>query len=299
MVKTTACCREPCVIDRHETPDCRIPGIPVQPSRKQGYCSLASFHFYRGPHNMLDILYRDDCLVAINKPAGLLVHRSNIDRHETRFAVQLLRDQLGQRVHPLHRLDKGTSGVLLFALDVGSARKVGIQFQCDEVKKRYLAIVRGWPPEAGVIGHALSRQFDDYGRKLGADSPTEALPAVTEYRRLATVELPEAVDRYPTSRYALVELAPKTGRRHQLRRHMKHIAHPIIGDATWGKGIHNRFFRRRFGCERLLLACTGIELRHPQDGRALSIAAPLEENFGSVVAALGWEAVCDKLQGIQ
>lgn len=238
---------------------------------------------------MLDILYHDDCLVAIDKPAGLLVHRSNIDRHETRFAVQLLRDQIGRRVHPLHRLDKGTSGVLLFALDAGSAREVGGQFQRDEVNKRYLAIVRGWPPEAGVIDHPLSRQFDDYGRKPGPDGKAEALPAVTEYRRLATVELPDAVDRYPTARYALLELQPRTGRQHQLRRHMKHIAHPIIGDATWGKGIHNRYFQRRFGCERLLLACTEIELRHPRDGRALSITAPLAVSFASLLSALGWD----------
>lgn len=236
----------------------------------------------------MEILYRDDCLVAINKPAGLLVHRSNIDRHETRFAVQLLRDQIGQRVHPLHRLDKGTSGVLLFALDADSARAVGGQFQRDEVAKRYLAIVRGWPPEAGVIDHPLSRQFDDYGRKLGADSPGEALPAVTEYRRLATVELPDAVDRYPTSRYALLELLPQSGRQHQLRRHLKHIAHPIIGDATWGKGVHNRYFQQRFGCGRLLLACTALGLLHPQDGRALSIAAAPGEDFASVIRALGW-----------
>ena len=237
---------------------------------------------------MLDILYRDDFLVAINKPAGLLVHRSNIDRHETRFAVQLLRDQIGRRVHPLHRLDKGTSGVLLFAFDAASARKVGGQFQRNEVQKRYLAVVRGWPPEAGVIDHPLSRQFDDYGRKLGAEGAAEALPAVTEYRRLASIELPEAVDRYPTSRYALLELAPRSGRQHQLRRHLKHIAHPIIGDATWGKGVHNRYFQQRFGCGRLLLACTRLELRHPLDCRALFIAAPLETGFASLMNALGW-----------
>ena len=242
---------------------------------------------------MLDILYRDDCLVAIDKPAGLLVHRSDIDRHETRFAVQLLRDQIGRRVHPLHRLDKGTSGVLLFAFDAASAREVGGQFQRDEVNKRYLAVVRGWPPESGVIDHPLSRRFDDYGRKFSADSPTEALHAVTGYRRLATVELPEAVDRYPTSRYALVSLTPTTGRQHQLRRHLKHIAHPVIGDATWGKGIHNRFFQQGFGCGRLLLACTGIELRHPRDGRALSIDAPLEESFARVVSVLGWGSIHD------
>ena len=237
---------------------------------------------------MLDILYRDDCLVAIDKPFGLLVHRSDIDRHETRFAVQLLRDQIGRRVHPLHRLDKGTSGVLLFALDADSAREVGGQFQRDEVRKRYLAIVRGWPAEAGVIDHALSRRFDDYGRRVAPDVRTDGLSAVTEYRRLATAELPVAADRYPTSRYALVSLTPRTGRQHQLRRHMKHIAHPIIGDASWGKGIHNRLFRNRFDCHRLLLACTGIEFFHPQDGRLLSVSAPLEGSFAGVVKALGW-----------
>jgi tRNA pseudouridine65 synthase len=236
----------------------------------------------------LSVLYRDDFLVAIHKPAGLLVHRSDIDRHETRFAVQLLRDQIGRRVHPLHRLDKGTSGVLLFAFDADSAREVGGQFERNEVRKQYLAVVRGWPPAAGIIDHPLARRFDDYGRKPGPAGKAEALPAVTGYRRLATIELPAAVDRYPTSRYALLSLAPQSGRQHQLRRHMKHIAHPIIGDATWGKGVHNRFFRQRFGCGRLLLACTCIELRHPLDGHALSIKAPPEESFASVIDAPGW-----------
>ncbi|MCK9382077.1 MAG: pseudouridine synthase [Sulfuritalea sp.] len=243
---------------------------------------------------MLDILYRDDCLVAVNKPSGLLVHRSNIDRHETRFAVQLLRDQIGRRVYPLHRLDKAASGALLFALDADSARIVGLQFERNEVHKRYLAVVRGWPPEAGVIDHPLSRQFDDYGRKCPIGSPPDALPAVTEYRCLACVELPEAVDRYPTSRYALVMLTPKSGRQHQLRRHMKHIAHPIIGDANWGKGVHNRFFQQRFGSRRLLLACTQLALHHPRDGSALSIAAPLDDSFASVISALGWNGIYDR-----
>ena len=238
---------------------------------------------------MLEILYRDEHLVAVHKPAGLLVHRSDIDRHETRFAVQLLRDQLGRRVHPLHRLDKGTSGVLLFALDAESARKVGVQFERNEVAKCYLAVVRGWPPESGLIDHALSRRFDDYGRKLAPEAQAAPLPAITSYRRLATVELPDRVDRYPQARYALVELLPKTGRQHQLRRHMKHIAHPIIGDSTWGKGEHNRFFQRRFDCHRLLLACTRIELRHPVFGSPLVIAAPPEATFTAIFSALGWD----------
>lgn len=240
---------------------------------------------------MLEILYRDDCLVAINKPPGLLVHRSDIDRHETRFAVQLLRDQIGMRVFPLHRLDKPTSGVLLFALDARTASDVGGQFDRNEIGKRYLAIVRGWPPEEGSIDHPLSRQFDDYGRKFDPAKAPEPLPATTEYRRLASVELQEPIDRYPTSRYALMALQPRTGRQHQLRRHMKHIAHPIIGDANWGKGVHNRFFQQRFGCRRLLLACTGLELRHPQDGRVLSLVAPLDPGFDHVIAALGWAEI--------
>ncbi len=239
---------------------------------------------------MLDVLYRDDYLTAIHKPAGMLVHRSNLDRHETRFAVQLLRDQVGRRVFPLHRLDKGTSGVLLFALDAGTARAVSLQFEAATVVKKYLAIVRGWPAEQGVIDHALARRFDDYGRRFPPGSvarEADALPAVTEYRRIATTELPIAVDRYPTTRYALLELMPRTGRQHQLRRHLKHIAHPIIGDATFGKGVHNRFFQQHFACSRLLLACTRIVFQHPHNGQILVIEAPLEAGFAQVIDALG------------
>lgn len=220
---------------------------------------------------MLDIIYRDDHLIAIDKPPGLLVHRSDIDRHETRFAVQLLRDQIGRRVQPVHRLDKGTSGVLLFAFEPEVTREMSRQFEANEVEKTYLAVVRGWPEESGRIDHALSRRFDDYGRSL-PDAPPQ--PATTIFRRLATIELPFADDRHPTSRYALVELKPLTGRRHQLRRHMKHISHPIIGDATYGKGRHNRFFQQEFGCSRLLLACTRLEFRHPlQDEIVLPAAS--------------------------
>ena len=220
---------------------------------------------------MLDILYRDDWLIAIHKPSGLLVHRSPIAAHEQRFAVQLLRDQIGQRVYPAHRLDRGTSGVLLFALEREVARTLAQRFESQAVDKRYLAIVRGHPPEHGLIDHALVRRLDPVEVRRGKGAGArDALPedveegeggqftaaeleapltggaegavepaaqaARTRFRRLATVELPHAVDRYPTSRYALVELFPETGRRHQLRRHLKHIAHPIIGDATYGTG---------------------------------------------------------------
>lgn len=233
----------------------------------------------------LTLLYQDDCLVAIDKPAGLLVHRSDIDRRETRFAVQLLRDQLGRRVYPVHRLDKGTSGVLLFAFDGAVARSMGRQFADGQVRKRYLAVVRGWPPENGVVDHALVRDHDDYGAALPA---AEAQPALTRYWRLATVELPAAVDRYPTARYALVGLEPETGRRHQLRRHLKHIAHPIIGDATHGKGRHNRYFQQAFGCHRLLLACVRLVFRHPRTGVEIVVRAGPGAGFREVLDRLGW-----------
>lgn len=236
---------------------------------------------------MLPILYRDDHLIAIHKPAGLLVHRSELDRRETRFAVQLLRDQIGQRVYPAHRLDRGTSGVLVFALSPEGARALGQQFESQAVHKDYLAVVRGIPPEAGSIDHALSRQRDP-AEWVGDNSSEAPQDALTHYRRLASVELPFAVDRYPTSRYSLLHLEPATGRRHQLRRHLKHIAHPIIGDATHGKGRHNRFFAERFGCGRLLLACVSMQLTHPVSGKPLSLTAPLDGEFARLIDTLGW-----------
>lgn len=234
--------------------------------------------------HMLPVLFLDDHLVAIDKPPGLLVHRSDIDRHETRFAVQLLRDQLGRRVYPAHRLDKGTSGVLLFAFEPAIVKALAQQFESGTVEKTYRAVVRGWPPEAGTIDHALARKFDDYGRQL---PNAEAQPAVTHYRRLATIELPVAVDRYPTSRYALMELKPQSGRQHQLRRHMKHIGHPIIGDATHGKGIHNRYFQQAFGCHRLLLACIHLGFRHPVSGEKVGVDGTAGEQFEALLERFG------------
>jgi len=202
----------------------------------------------------LPILYRDDWLIAIHKPAGLLVHRSALDRHETRFALQMLRDQIGRQVFPVHRLDKGTSGVLLFALDREVGRVLNGQFERGEVAKTYLAVVRGHPPEAGEIDHPLVRMADEHA---GIVASAAAQPALTRYCRLATVELPYRVDRYPSSRYALLELEPLTGRWHQLRRHLKHIAHPIIGDATHGKGRHT-------GCSRSCSAASVCCWRQPR-----------------------------------
>ena len=236
---------------------------------------------------LLPILYRDDHLIAIHKPSGLLVHRTFLDFYETRFALQILRNQIGRRVYPVHRLDKGTSGVLLFALNRDMGRALSCQFEQQEVKKSYLAIVRGWPEAEGVIDHTLTRRVDgaEYHDERADDLPQ---PAVTRFKTLATVELPHRVDRYPSSRYALVELEPLTGRRHQIRRHLKHISHPIIGDATFGKGRHNRLFQELFGCQRLLLACTAMSLVHPVTGVELKFVAPPSEDFADVVRQLGW-----------
>lgn len=239
-----------------------------------------------GPGETLPIVYRDEALIAVHKPSGLLVHRSNLDRHETRFALQILRDQIRQPVWPVHRLDKGTSGLLLFALERDVGRALSAQFERGEVAKTYLAVVRGYPPETGEIDHPLAPMADEYaGRGQGE---RVAQPALTQYRRLATVELPQAVDRYPTSRYALVELSPRTGRWHQLRRHLKHLAHPIIGDATHGKGRHNRLFQDLFGSHRLLLAALEMGLTHPVSGAPLVLEAPLAREFAAVLGQLGW-----------
>lgn len=235
----------------------------------------------------LPVLYQDEQIVVIDKPPNLLVHRSEIDRHETRFAIQILRDQIGRRVWAAHRLDRGTSGVLLFGLDRDIAADLGRQFAAGTVGKGYWAVVRGHPPAAGTIDHPLSRQRDPYLFR-GEQCSDEAQAATTTYRKLAKIELPVAVDRYPSSRYALLELEPLTGRRHQLRRHLKHIAHPIIGDATYGKGRHNRFFAEHFACHRLLLACTELSFDHPRDGRRLQIKAPVSGEFAATLARPGW-----------
>lgn len=235
----------------------------------------------------LTVLHRDEHLVAVHKPAGLLVHRSALDAHETRFALQLVRDQIGAAVYPVHRIDKATSGVLLFALTPAVADRCRAAFEAELVEKRYLAIVRGHVPEYGTIDHPLDRE----DRAAPTDGARQ--PAVTDYRRLAAVELPIAVDRYPSSRYSLVELRPRSGRRHQLRRHLKHIAHPIIGDTTHGHGPHNRMFRERFDSHRLLLVAVGMALPHPCTGLPLLIETRPDEDFARVAAALGMRMDAD------
>lgn len=230
----------------------------------------------------LRILYRDARLIAIDKPSGLLVHRTPLDRHETEFAVQRLRDQIGQTVHPVHRLDRGTSGVLVFALDRETTRQLAEVFANGGVEKTYLAVVRSWPAAAGTIDHDLKRVPDD-AEWIDPRAQLRAQPAVTHWRRLATAELPIPNTRHPTTRIALLELRPESGRRHQIRRHLKHAAHPIIGDASYGKGALNRAFVASTGCARLLLHCRAMRFAMPHgEGHAISILAPLPAAFAEL-----------------
>lgn len=229
------------------------------------------------PQAPLSVLYRDEHFIAINKPAGLQVHRSRISQ-ATEFVLQRLRDQIGQRVYPIHRLDRPTSGVLLFGLTSAAARAMAEQFQARQPTRRYLAVVRGYPELRGLIEHPLQDEDGSSSRE-----------AITTYRRLATIELPFAVSRYPTSRYALVEAELHTGRRHQIRRHFGHISHPLIGDTTHGQGAHNRLFRREFGIYRLLLHAHSLALRHPFTARKLTMSAPLPAEFAQLLARFGWQ----------
>lgn len=237
------------------------------------------------PHaNPLTELYRDDWLLAVHKPAGLLVHRSPIDRHETEFALQYARElNGGEHVYPAHRLDRPTSGLLLFARDPHTASLLGQAMMANAVHKTYQAVVRGWPPEDGLIDHALREHAVDKRLK---DEPQPLRDAQTRYTRLAATQLPVEIEGFATSRYSLMALHPLTGRKHQLRRHMQHIAHPIIGDTNYGRTRHNHYFAERFGQGRLMLAATELRLTHPVTGMPLHLQASLSEDFQRVVQAL-------------
>ncbi len=234
----------------------------------------------------LEIIYQDEYLVAINKPSGLLVHKSMIDRHEIYYAMKMLRDQIGQWVYPIHRLDKPTSGVLLFALDKDTARLLNEQFRAREPKKTYLAVVRGWL-EDGVIDYPLKEKLDKIADK-DASEDKEAQEAVTDYKSIEQVELQASVGKYDTVRYSLVELKPKTGRKHQLRRHMKHISHHILGDTKYGRGEHNKFIRKEYNVHRLLLHCTSLEFVHPYSGETIVLKAELDDTFKKLLNTFNW-----------
>jgi tRNA pseudouridine65 synthase len=240
--------------------------------------------------NPLEILYQDAYLVAINKPSGLLVHKSPIDKHETQFALQMVRDQIGQYVYPIHRLDKPTSGVLLFALDAKIAQTMSLLFRSSQVHKEYIAVVRGFTEDESLIDYPLKQMLDTKAQKKKGITK-EVQEAQTAYKRMATVELPFPVSRYPVARYSLVKLFPKTGRKHQLRRHMKHIFHPILGDTKHGRGEHNTLFREKYACHRLLLHSNRISFTHPIRKEKLVIDATLDDTWKRLFQGFGWEKV--------
>jgi tRNA pseudouridine65 synthase len=211
----------------------------------------------------LEILYRDDDLVAVDKPSGMPVHRGwAVDGVPV---LQTLRDQIRRHVYPVHRLDRGTSGVLLFALCGEIAHGVQIQFEAHEIDKRYLALCRGHDPALVRVDHPLAQEEGG-----------ERRPAVTDFKLLGRFE-----------RYGLYEARPLTGRRHQVRRHLKHASHPIIGDTSYGKGEHNRLFRERFGFHRLALHASDMRLRHPRTGEPLHFHAQPPAELAGLLRELG------------
>ncbi len=236
----------------------------------------------------LEVIYRDEFCIAVNKPAGMLVHRSWLDKHETVFVMQTLRDQIGQLVYPVHRLDRPTSGVLLFALNSDIARSLSLQFESHQVTKIYWALVRGVVAEYDRIDYPLKPRLDKIADKFAqADKPAE--PAITDYQRLATTEAPwQSCSRYATSRYSWLELRPKTGRKHQLRRHMKHIFHPILGDTTYGDRAQNRALRANLGISRLMLHARSLTFSHPSSGEFITITADVDGAWQVVFDKFGW-----------
>ncbi|MFZ7108008.1 tRNA pseudouridine(65) synthase TruC [Avibacterium avium] len=238
----------------------------------------------------LNILYQDEYLVAVNKPAGMLVHRSWLDRHETQFVMQTLRDQIGQHVFPIHRLDRPTSGVLLFALNGEIAKLLCEQFEQKQVEKSYLAVVRGYVTGQSRIDYPLKVQLDKIADKF-AQQDKAPQEAITDYEGLKTVEMPYGVGRYQTSRYSLVRLIPQTGRKHQLRRHLKHVFHPILGDTQYGDLHQNRALTEHTGVQRLMLHAETLAFNHPITKNRLKITAPLDEQWQRLFSVFAWNEI--------
>ncbi|MDI9276933.1 tRNA pseudouridine(65) synthase TruC [Pantoea sp. EABMAA-21] len=237
---------------------------------------------------MLEILYQDEWLVAVNKPSGWLVHRSWLDRDEKVVVMQTVRDQIGQHVFTVHRLDRPTSGVLLMALSSEVAHLLSQQFEQHKMQKTYHAVVRGWLDGSATLDYPLVEELDKIADKFATQERT-AQPAVTDYRSLAQVEMPVAISRYNSARYTLVEMSPRTGRKHQLRRHMVHLRHPIIGDSAHGDLRQNRGAAEHFGMNRLMLHASALSLTHPVTGEPLVIRAGLDRVWQGMLEHFGWQ----------
>ncbi len=227
----------------------------------------------------IDIVFEDETLLAVNKPAGLLVHRSKIAADENDCLLDRLRVRAQSELFLIHRLDRATSGVVLLAKSREVAGALGKQFMARSVDKRYLAVVRGWPESEGSIDYPLSDVRENSPRK----------PALTDWRVLATCTVAIELGKYPEQRYALVEASPQTGRYRQIRKHFHHLSHHIIGDTSHGRGDHNRLWRMHFGMHRLLLHAWKLFLRHPVDDSTLELVAPVDETWARVIERLGWQ----------
>lgn len=225
----------------------------------------------------LEIIYQDEYLVAINKPHGLLVHRTKIANDATEFALQILRDQLGRKVYPAHRIDRKTSGILLFSLDENIDSLMQQQFSEGKVDKRYLAIVRGFTPDEELIDYPLKKE----NGKLQ--------DAITKYKTVDRSELNIPFAGHPTSRYSLLEVEPLSGRMHQIRKHLAHVHHPIIGDRPHGCNKQNKLFKEKWAMMRMMLHAHSISFNHPISNDEISISAIPSEEFLRTSQFLGFK----------
>ena len=215
----------------------------------------------------LEILFHDENLIAANKPNGLLVHRTSLATDAEEFALQILRNQICQQVFPCHRLDRKTSGVLIFALNPVSHAQIQKQFAENKVEKKYLAIVRGFTEKSGIINYPLKKE-----NGILQD-------AITNFRTIDKSEIEIPFGKQATSRYSLVEITPKTGRMHQIRRHFAHILHPIIGDRPHGCNKQNKLFKEKWNMTTMLLHASEIRFSHPVLNQEILIKAPLNQEF--------------------
>jgi len=236
----------------------------------------------------LSILFEDDYLLAVDKPSGLLVHPSWISKPDEPTLMGLLKEHYqSDKLHTIHRLDRATSGVILVGKELECSKRMQTQFQARGVKKEYECFVRGWFDEPnGSIDHALVPKYDKFADPL-ASQDKEAKDAVTDFEVIAQTELPIPVGRYATSRYSRVVCYPHTGRKHQIRRHMKHLLHPIIGDTKYGEGRHNRMFREHFNIHRLLLMARAIQFTHPMTDTSVTIQADIPSDIKQLYEELG------------
>lgn len=227
---------------------------------------------------MLEIIFEDEHLVIINKPAGLLVHRTRQAFGEDENALITLRDQIRSWVSPVHRLDRATSGLLLFAKNEEILPILKAKFMDRTVEKSYLTIVRGIPAEKeNLIDHPLT-----------SERSNKLQEAQTRYKVISESEIPfNSTGRYPTSRYSLLEVDLLTGRTHQIRRHLAHIRHYIIGDKKHGDNKQNIFFERQFGLQNLLLHAWKLTLAHPVSGEKIALSCLPPPHFQKIMQDLG------------